>query len=330
MLSRKFDEYVSFSGSGEIDYDEFFEMIGDQRTPYTDALFELIDADGSGAIDFTEYIQVLSTYCMYSKDDVLSFCFRTFDKDGSGNIDENEYIAIMKSLNNGNPMFPGNFGRACTDFDVNDDGLIDFNEFKEMYRMFPIVFFPAFRLQNQMWKATLGQKRWLKIHELLHKDSVMKEYMSTHGGQTPALTFVEKLTQCFTRKHPHSRWLSQAASASTNHYEDLREEDDTEKKARAIEEKRRLKRILKVDVKAGGRDSGRTPGSPKSPKKSPKSPKSPNGGNKPLDSVKRSKNNSSMSSIANAQKRAKSMGDKKRSKNNMKSPKSSSSKVNPT
>jgi len=127
-------------------------MIGDQRTPYADALFNLVDADGSGAIDFTEYIQVLSTYCMYSKDDILSFCFQTFDKDGSGQIDENEYIEIMKSLFNSKPMFPGNLQLACAEFDVNKDGMIDFQEFREN-RMFPIIFFPAFRLQNKMWKA---------------------------------------------------------------------------------------------------------------------------------------------------------------------------------
>ena len=69
------DFFSCVQWGGEIDYDDFFEMIGDQRTPYADALFNLVDADGSGAIDFTEYIQVLSTYCMYSKDDILSCKF---------------------------------------------------------------------------------------------------------------------------------------------------------------------------------------------------------------------------------------------------------------
>lgn len=49
---------IDIDGSGEIDYDEFFEMIKEPRSPYADSLFTLIDADGSGSIDFEEMMQV--------------------------------------------------------------------------------------------------------------------------------------------------------------------------------------------------------------------------------------------------------------------------------
>ena len=52
--------------------DAFFDFIGGDRSPYADALFKLIDADGSGTIDFQEMIQVLATYCLYSKEDILT------------------------------------------------------------------------------------------------------------------------------------------------------------------------------------------------------------------------------------------------------------------
>jgi hypothetical protein len=68
-------ELIDLDGSGEIDYDEFFEMVGDKRTPYSEALFQFIDTDKSGAISFEEFIQVSTTYCMYSKEDILKFCF---------------------------------------------------------------------------------------------------------------------------------------------------------------------------------------------------------------------------------------------------------------
>merc|ERR1711865_142503 len=100
---------IDIDGSGEIDYDEFFEMIKEPRSPYADSLFTLIDADGSGSIDFEEMMQVLATYCMYSKEDILTFCFDVFDKDGSGAIDEEEFMTLCKAVNNSNPMFPGNF-----------------------------------------------------------------------------------------------------------------------------------------------------------------------------------------------------------------------------
>ena len=44
---------------------------GEKRSPFTDALFALIDADGSGTIDFDEYVRVLLGYCMYTKEDIL-------------------------------------------------------------------------------------------------------------------------------------------------------------------------------------------------------------------------------------------------------------------
>jgi hypothetical protein len=100
-------------------------------------------------------IQVLATYCMYSKEDILNcklrltsailhnptfhpVCFDTFDKDGSGTIDEvpaallwgfglflitlfwcmqEEFMKLCAAVNNANPMFPGNFARAMGEFD---------------------------------------------------------------------------------------------------------------------------------------------------------------------------------------------------------------------
>ena len=52
------------SGSGEIDYDEFMDFLDDKRSPFTDAVFALVDKDGNGVLDFDEFLQALSMYCM--------------------------------------------------------------------------------------------------------------------------------------------------------------------------------------------------------------------------------------------------------------------------
>ena len=70
----------------------------------------------------------------------MSFCFQTFDKDASGQIDEDEFLDLARTVNNAEPLFPGNFKTALQQFDENDDGLIDFNEFKLIHKAFPMVF----------------------------------------------------------------------------------------------------------------------------------------------------------------------------------------------
>ena len=107
---------------------------------------------------FEEYIMVCVTYCMYTRKDILRFVFDVFDKDGSGTIDEKEFIVLCNTVNNAAPLFPGNFAEAIGQFDTNDDGLIDFNEFMELDKRYPLVLFPAFRLQDRMTKKTLGEK----------------------------------------------------------------------------------------------------------------------------------------------------------------------------
>ena len=83
--------------------------------------------------------------------------------DGSGAVDEEEFMLLCSSVNAAAPAFPGNFQTALEQFDSNDDGLIDFTEFKELNRRYPMVLFPAFKLQDSMWKHTLGERKWAKI-----------------------------------------------------------------------------------------------------------------------------------------------------------------------
>ena len=55
-----------------------------------------VDLDGSGTIEFDEYVRVMATYCMFTKDEILRFCFECFDVDKSGTIDEKEFVELCK------------------------------------------------------------------------------------------------------------------------------------------------------------------------------------------------------------------------------------------
>lgn len=192
---------IDLDGSGSIDCTEFLEAMGEQRSPFTDKLFAAIDVDGSGTIEYDEFVRVLSTYCMFTKDEILRFAFECFDVDGSGTIDEKEFIELCKTVNNASPTFPANFKTALQEFDVNEDGLIDYGEFLELDRRYPLVLFPAFRLQDRMQKISMGEKLWLQVMVNYSRQKQIEEYKATHGGRMPPdppLTMLGKLfCPCF-------------------------------------------------------------------------------------------------------------------------------------
>ena len=183
-LKRQFGK-IDQDGSGSIDRHEFLAAVNEESSPFTDKLFDLIDQDGSGTIEFEEYVCVMATYCMFTKDEIMTFCFECFDSDGSGAIDEKEFMALCKAINNSAPNFPKNFTKALEEFDTNQDGMIDYQEFLEVERRFPIVMFPAFRLQDTMQRGSLGEKAWLKIIENYNLEKKRDEYRRTHGGASP-------------------------------------------------------------------------------------------------------------------------------------------------
>ncbi len=122
---------------------------------------------------------------MFTKDEILRFCFECFDVDRSGTIDEKEFVELCKCINNASPAFPGNFKRALQEFDVNEDGLIDYSEFLEIDRRYPLILFPAFRLQDVMQRNSLGEGGWLKVIENYQEGRRIEEYKATHGGRLP-------------------------------------------------------------------------------------------------------------------------------------------------
>ena len=208
LLKESFDR-IDLDGSGNIDASEFLEALGEQRSPFTDKLFAVIDVDGSGTIEFDEFVRVLTTYCMFSKDEILRFCFECFDVDGSGTIDEKEFVELCKTVNNANPTFPRNFKMALQQFDVNEDGLIDYSEFLEIERRYPLVLFPAFRLQDTMQKLSMGEFVWLEIISDYAENRRIEEYRATHGGRAPPEPFMKKMSKifcpCFVKKKNYSK-----------------------------------------------------------------------------------------------------------------------------
>ena len=179
QITRLFRNFtrIDVDKSGFITSEELFQALNEEETQLTCALFKMMDIglhstndDGSPSpsillsLSFDDFVRVCATWCLYTKEDILNFCFDTFDDDSSGFIDEHEFKILCTAVNKGSPMFPGNFDAALQMVDDNGDGVINFQEFKSLDRRFSLMLFPIFRLQEKMQRLTLGVRDWVGIN----------------------------------------------------------------------------------------------------------------------------------------------------------------------
>jgi len=237
-LRRRFD-VIDLDGSGSIDRDEFMNAVGEKVSPFTDKLFDLIDTDNSGTIDFDEYIRVMATYCMFTKDEIMKFSFQCFDTDESGSINEEEFTNLMKQISNGTPLFPANFALALQSFDVNEDGFIDYKEFVAICEKFPMIMYPAFRLQDNLQKKSLGEHTWLRVLQDYTARQRIHEYKLTHGGRNPPVPrsrrILLKLFPCCFSYKDTTKVITIGEAMVTRHRKEIAEANEKMEREREKE-----------------------------------------------------------------------------------------------
>ena len=113
-----------------------------------DRLFETFDADGNGVVDFSELASGLSVLCGGSREDKVEAAFSLYDLNGDGFISLEEmttYLtSVFKVLYETQPETRARMGvsaeelaavtaeQAFVDADVNHDGVLSFDEFKQI------------------------------------------------------------------------------------------------------------------------------------------------------------------------------------------------------
>ncbi|GBG27977.1 Calcium-dependent protein kinase 5 [Hondaea fermentalgiana] len=253
-LRIRFDA-ADIDGSGDITRDEFFKMLDEHPTVFTNAVFSLIDVDNSNTISYNEMVHVLTTFCIFNQNDILFYIFQQFDKDGSGSLDEHEFIEMIADLN-APAMFPGNLQRAFENFDTNADGLIDFDEFKELNNRFPMLLFPIFRLQDKMQRRTLGARRWTQILKKKAEREKIEAYKLAHDGDLPPKKRKSRFEAARPPRPPpclapdRVRRLRATSPASEDGQEDTVDDADGGGVCLAAE------RATEADMKAGDRAAG--------------------------------------------------------------------------
>ena len=117
-------------GSGLISKKEFIEQIenlygGIISEEILNHFFSSLDLDNSGTISYNEFLTSVIDSQKILTEDRLNKAFEMFDKDGSGTLE----IGEIKQFFGGNDK---TWKRVLKEIDENEDGCIDFQEFKKM------------------------------------------------------------------------------------------------------------------------------------------------------------------------------------------------------
>ncbi|XP_028676067.1 calcium-binding protein LPS1-alpha-like [Erpetoichthys calabaricus] len=94
-----------------------------------------VDVDGKGTIEFKEFLNIMAMRVKGPDiEEEMREAFRILDKDNDGSISETEMRQIMKNL--GEKLTDEEIDTMLKEADIDGDGLVNYDEFKEAFSMF--------------------------------------------------------------------------------------------------------------------------------------------------------------------------------------------------
>jgi calcium-dependent protein kinase len=89
-----------------------------------------IDTDRNGKINYNEFIAMCIDEAIMSNDDYMKFAFNSFDLNRDGKIQREEFQLILKAYSKDFGCNEELVDALMKENDKNNDGVIDFSEFK--------------------------------------------------------------------------------------------------------------------------------------------------------------------------------------------------------
>ncbi|CAE8648810.1 unnamed protein product, partial [Polarella glacialis] len=132
------------NGDGKLSREELAESISKASSDNSDHLagdvfswvegvFESVDTDGSDSIEYTEFLAAALKEGAMRCEEAIQAAFRVFDADGSGKISAAEFERIVRDT-------PSEIARLLPEIDLNGDGEIDLDEFRQLITGSPLLF----------------------------------------------------------------------------------------------------------------------------------------------------------------------------------------------
>ena len=148
--------------SGTLDLDEFFYFLGVTRSSLFEYIFEFTDCTLEDEVDFGEFVRVVGTMCMFGKDELLRLIFHYGDDDNSGFMDKQEMKTLLDMCVETEPkvVTAGQVARVMNKYQLDKDGRITYDEFRDMNLAYPSLMYPMYKFQHAMTTKILGQAFW--------------------------------------------------------------------------------------------------------------------------------------------------------------------------
>lgn len=155
-LLKRFIEKGHAARHGQLNFEDFCEVLSLPRNEYTQKIFTLLDADESGFIDFEQFLIGLSVISRNIKEDnVAELVFKSLDDDGDGAIYLKDFHHFFR------PVLPRvDATKLFKEIDTDGDGIINYNEFitlehekPELVKMFDFALKRRHKLLSTMGRS---------------------------------------------------------------------------------------------------------------------------------------------------------------------------------
>jgi len=150
-------------GTGYINLDNIYYMINEEVgiiSPYLERLFSLIKKQHVDKANFLEFLPVLCTFCLYTRQQLISFVFCMLDTDHNGFISKKDMLNFVSDKRFEVPVFPRNFMLSIDAIELERPDKISFEQFLHIEQDILFLIYPLTRLQKGLQRKFGGRRLW--------------------------------------------------------------------------------------------------------------------------------------------------------------------------
>lgn len=161
LLEKVWTEYSKYMQGKKLSTDDFFEHFGHtKKNILTEGLLDLVETESPSYVSFGEFIDIVCIWCTFDIDDIVKYCYFIIDREKTGTCNKLEVKYFVRQIWNYDTSSNIEVGLEYLDRFDGGDGLITYQEFLEMVRLFPQTFAPAFALQTNFYRNSFGLDWW--------------------------------------------------------------------------------------------------------------------------------------------------------------------------